>query len=816
MNSGAAGRVRTHGKGFSRRGAPFQFRGVTYGTFSPASDATPFPERDRVKLDFASIQDNGFTVVRTYTEPPERVLAAAADWGLQVLVGIFFEDWRYLVGCSVRQRRSLERAARREVRAATRRLLGCEQVLGICVGNEVPADVVRWLGAKTVARGLGDLVKVVHDTDGDQLVTYANYPTTEYLTAPELDFSSYNVFLDDRWAFRRYVTRLQHLCDDRPLVLSEIGSPAGGSRAAERHQAEVIDWQLQTALERGVAGTCVFSWTDDWWVAGESQEAWGFGLTRSDRAPKPSLAVARRWNRRSVADLDFAWPSMTVAVCAYNAADTIDECLRHTCALEYPGLDVLVIDDGSTDETAEIVRRHPRARLVALPHGGLSAARNAALDHAGGELVAYLDADAYPSRDWPFYLALGLDGARVGGVGGPNLPPDGDPPTARRVAASPGGPVHVMLSDSRAEHIPGCNMAFWREVLVELGGFDTIFTAAGDDVDFAWRLLDRGWEIGFHPAAVVWHHPRATTLAYLRQQRGYGRSEMLVEARHPARFTPSGGARWRGSVYRPGRSAGTRVGRQRIYRGPFGSAAYQSVYRGGGGASDVAHQVGVPAAVTAIASAPLAALAVYLAAPALSGLVALVALFVVDAVRCTPPVSVRRRRLVFRAHVGLLHLLQPLARAAGRYQRGARRVEARVASTALRPTMSICGRKVAVVRADRPRPQLVAELIAQSTGPRVRILPSTEWEDHDAHVSGSLLVRGKLVTSSHPPGWIQIRVRVAMRKTAAALLLACVGVVALSTPVAAAALLLLGVADVVRGRRRARRVLRALVSGATS
>ena len=58
------------------------------------------------------------------------------------------------------------------------------------------------------------------------------------------------------------------------------------------------------------------------------------------------------------------------------------------------------------------------------------------------------------------------------------------------VAVSPGGPTHVLLNDEVAEHIPGCNMAFRREVLEEIGGFDPIYRAAGDDVDICWRLQD--------------------------------------------------------------------------------------------------------------------------------------------------------------------------------------------------------------------------------------------------------------------------------------------------------------------------------------
>ncbi|HZU78839.1 MAG TPA: glycosyltransferase, partial [Acidimicrobiales bacterium] len=341
---------------------------MTYGTFAAATDGSLYPERDRLKRDFSAIHEAGFTVVRTYTEPPARVLEAAADWDLQLLVGLHFEDWRYQVGTSSRERYRMQRAARRQTAEAARRLVGCEQVLGICVANEVPADVIRWLGTRVVAGGLRDLVRAVHDADAAQLATYANYPTAEYMAVPEVDFVSFNVFLEDPAAFRRYLTRLQHLSGDVPLVLTEVGAPSDPSPAGRRRQAEMIDWQMATAIERGVAGTCLFSWTDDWSVAGESQEHWGFGLTTADRRPKPALAVASGWNARTVADLEREWPSLSIAVCAYNASATLDECLRHTCALEYPGLEILVVDDGSTDDTAAIARRHPRARLVQIEH----------------------------------------------------------------------------------------------------------------------------------------------------------------------------------------------------------------------------------------------------------------------------------------------------------------------------------------------------------------------------------------------------------------------------------------------------------------
>lgn len=130
-----------------------------------------------------------------------------------------------------------------------------------------------------------------------------------------------------------------------------------------------------------------------------------------------------------------------------------------------------------------------------------------------------------------------------------------------------------MLTDRLAEHIPGCNMAFYKWALEEIGGFDPIFRQAGDDVDVCWRLQQNGHRIGFSPAGFVWHYRRSTVADYLSQQRGYGAAEALLVRKHPENFSALGGSIWHGRIYG---SANISLGFRApiIYHGIFGSGFF--------------------------------------------------------------------------------------------------------------------------------------------------------------------------------------------------------------------------------------------------
>ncbi len=246
--------------------------------------------------------------------------------------------------------------------------------------------------------------------------------------------------------------------------------------------------------------------------------------------------------------------------------------------VDYPDFEVIVVDDGSSDGTGDIAREYG-FNVITTENQGLSAARNTGWQAATGEIVAYLDDDARPDPHWLRYLAHTFMTTGHAAVGGPNVPPPDAGCVEESVAASPGGPIHVLISDSEAEHVPGCNLAIRRDVLARLGGFDARFRVAGDDVDMCWRIIEGGWTIGYSPAALVWHHRRNTVRGYLKQQRGYGRAEALLERKWPGHYNASGHRAWGGTIYGAGGPLALGRRRWRVYYGSWGSGLFQRLYQ---------------------------------------------------------------------------------------------------------------------------------------------------------------------------------------------------------------------------------------------
>jgi O-antigen biosynthesis protein len=690
------------GKFLAAGGEKLYVRGVTYGTFAPDTDGRLFPPERQVDDDFRSMARNGIDAVRIYTSPPRWLLNRASDHSLRVMVGLSWEDHVAFL-----ESRSAANGIVERVRAQAAECAGHPAVLCLCVGNEIPAPIVRWHGPRAIEAFIERLCASAKAEDPNALVTYVNYPSTEYLELPFLDLACFNVFLESRASFGDYVARLHNVVGDRPLVLTEIGLDS--VRNGEAAQARHIGMQVRAAFEAGCAGAFVFSWTDDWHRGGLRIEDWGFGLTDAARKPKRSLASVRYAFAQAPIRSRRDWPRVSVVVCSRNGAATIAGCLAGIGRLDYPNLETIVVDDGSTDATAAIAAEFD-VELIRTENHGLSSARNTGIEAASGDIVAFLDDDSIPDPQWLRYIVSALLGDEHVGVGGPNIAPTGAGMLSQAIACAPGGPIHVLLSDKIAEHIPGCNMAFWKNALEAVGGFDPKFRVAGDDVDICWRIQERGWTLGFCAAAMVWHHSRGTVGSYLSQQRGYGRAEALLERKWPERYNRGGHLAWAGRVYTAARYPAT-LRRNRIRYGSWGSNLFQSVYDRTPGTPGllplmpewyllVAALTGV--AVYDVLHDPLLFRVPILDTPVSLILLALsIAALGVQAARAgaasarARPIS-QRGGVVLSLLTAAMYMLQPLARLAGRLQFGLtpwrRRGVVRVGSLRPRTILTWCTR----------------------------------------------------------------------------------------------------------------------------
>jgi O-antigen biosynthesis protein len=641
-------------------------RGVTYGTFRPR-DGLPFPTPDRVRHDFEAMAEAGANALRTYVPPPLWLLDLAGEHGLKVMAGLAWEQHVAFLDDP-----KLARGIAAKVGLQVRECEAHPALLCYAVGNEIPAPIVRWHGKGKVEKFLERLHWEAKTADPEGLFTYVNYPSTEYLELPFLDLSAFNVFLEDETIYETYLARLQNLSGDRPLLITEVGLDS--RRNGREAQAQALRWQVRHAFATGAAGVFAFSWTDEWHRGGHDVTDWDFGLVDRERWPKPALAAIRDAFLAAPFSPAGPWPRVSVIVCTHNGARTLPQCLDAVQGLSYPNFELIVVDDGSSDGSADIARLRG-ATLIEIEHRGLSGARNAGIERADGEIVAFLDDDAFPDPDWLHYLAAQLQANGHGGIGGPNIPPD-DGLVADCVAAAPGGPIHVLISDREAEHVPGCNMAFRRSALEEIGGFDERFRVAGDDVDVCWRLQESGRTLGFSAGAVVMHRRRDSILRYLKQQYGYGKAEALLERKWPSRYNQAGSSRWSGRIYdQP--ATGTSGRRAMVRYGTWGSGLFQSIYEPAPGM--LSSLVLAPEFLLLIAAlGGISALGVFWAPLLLTlpafvvGVSASLWRALASGWRANRPVPGRSplETLARRSLTALLFLLQPLARLAGRLRNG--------------------------------------------------------------------------------------------------------------------------------------------------
>lgn len=235
-------------------------------------------------------------------------------------------------------------------------------------------------------------------------------------------------------------------------------------------------------------------------------------------------------------------PLVSVVIAAYDAEATIAPCIDSILDQTYAPVELIVVDDGSTDATAEVLARHPRSgcfEILTLENGGPSRARNQGVERAHGELLAFFDSDCHLDPRCIEELALGLDRAEVASVGGSQRPPADQGSfgnEVQRYFEAVGFMTGYVQDGSEGAivttaHNPSCNVLYRRDVFDRLGGFDEELWP-GEDVDLDHRATRAGFCHRFNPRAVIYHYRPASPASLRRMFFSYGRAQMLLVRRY--------------------------------------------------------------------------------------------------------------------------------------------------------------------------------------------------------------------------------------------------------------------------------------------
>ena len=252
------------------------------------------------------------------------------------------------------------------------------------------------------------------------------------------------------------------------------------------------------------------------------------------------LAVLFETRRRRLPVFASYPPLVTVVVPAYNEARVLENCVESILAADCPRLELVLVDDGSTDSTWEIMRRYagrPGITAVTQDNAGKGAALNTGLALATGEIVCFVDADGNFTRDTISRLLRGFDRWDVGAVCGNDEPVNLDRLQTRLLALLTHGTAFVRRALARIgclTIVSGNIGAFRMDVLRSVGGFAE--GMLGEDLELTWRVHRAGYRVNFVPQAKVYAEVPSTVGALWRQRVRWTRGHVQTARMHRAMF----------------------------------------------------------------------------------------------------------------------------------------------------------------------------------------------------------------------------------------------------------------------------------------
>jgi len=232
----------------------------------------------------------------------------------------------------------------------------------------------------------------------------------------------------------------------------------------------------------------------------------------------------------------------SVIIAARNMGRTVGECVLATLSQSVPRnlYEVIVVDDGSTDQTAAIARRCG-VRTLSQRSSGLAAARNTGAQAARGDIVVFLDADCVPKLDWLAQMVSPFADSKIVGVKGAyQTNQSGLLP--RLIQAEWDDTYRRLQENNAIDLVDGYSAAYRRDAFLAAGGFDPSFAAASD-VELSCRLTKAGHRLVFAPKAAVYHYHGNSLTSYVEEAIRSGLWRSLLYARHPETLLSNGDPR---------------------------------------------------------------------------------------------------------------------------------------------------------------------------------------------------------------------------------------------------------------------------------
>ncbi len=226
----------------------------------------------------------------------------------------------------------------------------------------------------------------------------------------------------------------------------------------------------------------------------------------------------------------------SIIIPTFNGAARIGHCLD---ALESQiagtGIEILVVDDGSKDDTAAVAERYPSARVIRQKNAGPAAARNRGAQEARGRILLFTDDDCVPMPDWLDAMLGAFRDPEVVGAKGIYCTRQRSI-AARFVQIEYEDKYRLMAGQPSIDFVDTYSAGFVRERFLEMGGYDQSFpVACAEDIELSYRMSARGWKMVFVPGAIVYHTHPATFSSYLRKKYKFAYWRVLAVRKNPGK-----------------------------------------------------------------------------------------------------------------------------------------------------------------------------------------------------------------------------------------------------------------------------------------